>query len=110
MQVCWDFYHAAKHGFIALAAATDTVQQRPPPEEYGLSKLLYGLASLPGPATLGGWAFWDSVVQQPTNLKLPQLKDAARQLGVTVSPPLFRWQGDAPLVACHKRVPVQLSA
>jgi hypothetical protein len=59
------------------------------------SQLLYGVALLPGQALLcavvgclGGWAFWAIVVQQPTSLKLPQLKDAARQLGVTVSLPL----------------------
>jgi hypothetical protein len=40
--------------------------------------------ALPGPASLGGWQFWDSVVQQPMQLKLPQLKDAARNLDLQV--------------------------
>ncbi|KAF6261940.1 hypothetical protein COO60DRAFT_699338 [Scenedesmus sp. NREL 46B-D3] len=82
--VCWDFYHAAHQGFQALAQATDSLQQHPPPQCLE-SKLLHGLAALPGPAALGGWAFWDSVVQQPASLKLTQLKDAARQLGVMVT-------------------------
>jgi hypothetical protein len=83
LQACWDFYHAARHGFQALAEATGSLQQRPP-SEHVQSKALLDLAALPGPAKLGGWVFWDSVVQQPTSLKLPQLKDAARQLGVMV--------------------------
>ncbi len=49
------------------------------------AKQLEGLVSLPGPESLGGWEFWDQVVQKPGSLKLPQLKEAARQLGVMVS-------------------------
>jgi HPt (histidine-containing phosphotransfer) domain-containing protein len=32
-----------------------------------------------------GWKFWDSVLHNPTSLKLPQLKDAARALGLKVT-------------------------
>jgi HPt (histidine-containing phosphotransfer) domain-containing protein len=32
-----------------------------------------------------GWKFWDSVLHNPTALKLPQLKEAARALGVQVT-------------------------
>ena len=38
------------------------------------------LVRLPGPPNLGGWAFWDSVVQKPDGLEHEQLKDAARAL------------------------------
>jgi hypothetical protein len=32
-----------------------------------------------------GWKFWDGVLHNPTSLKLPQLKEAARALGVQVT-------------------------
>lgn len=35
--------------------------------------------------SLSDWPLWDRVVQQPMSLKLPELKDAARQLGLMVS-------------------------
>lgn len=86
-QVCWDFYHAAKQGFIALAEATTGLYAPCPdrlPDVRRLGKGLLGLQNLPGPEQLGGWSFWDTAVQRPTQLKLPQLKDAARHFGLQV--------------------------
>lgn len=80
--MCWDFYHAAKVGFVALGQATADLHTRPFFLE--LDKTADGIFSLPGPESLGGWEFWDSAVQSPAQLKLPQLKDAARHLGLQV--------------------------
>lgn len=46
--VCWDFYHAAKHGFTALAEAASSLQQLPPPDDLP-DDVLQGPAG--GPAT-----------------------------------------------------------
>ncbi|WIA14453.1 hypothetical protein OEZ85_002978 [Tetradesmus obliquus] len=46
VPVCWDFYHAAKHGFTALAEAASSLQQLPPPDDlpdYVLQDLLEDL-------------------------------------------------------------------
>jgi hypothetical protein len=42
------------------------------------------LVRLPGPPNLGGWAFWDSVVQKRDGLEHEQLKDAAEALTLPV--------------------------
>lgn len=87
VQVCWDFYHAAKQGFIALAEATSVLYGPCPDTDYNVRRLgkgVIGLQNLPGPEQLGGWSFWDTAVQRPTQLKLPQLKDAARYFGLQV--------------------------
>jgi hypothetical protein len=49
-----------------------------------ISPALRPLVLLPGPATLGGWAFWDSVVQKPDGLQHEQLKSAAKALHLPV--------------------------
>lgn len=84
LQVCWDFYHAAKPAFTALAEATQHLQQHLPRPGTKLNAKLRALQSLPGDASLGGWAFWDTALQSPTELKLPQLKAAAKALGLQV--------------------------
>jgi hypothetical protein len=81
--VCWDFYHASKSGFLALAAAAADFHSNAPGTYYNKPTLT--LLDLPGPQGLGGWRFWDQAVQNPGQLKLPALKDAARQLGLQVS-------------------------
>jgi hypothetical protein len=83
LQVCWDFYHAAKAGYEALGQAATEVYCQGKPNVIP-SEVVKRLFELPGPASLGGWVFWDSVVQQPMQLKLPQLKDAARNLALQV--------------------------
>jgi hypothetical protein len=54
------------------------------PTHLSPDKAADGIFSLPGPESLGGWEFWDRVVQSPSQLKATQLKDAARQLGLQV--------------------------
>jgi len=81
-QVCWDFYHAAKLGFRALAEeAGARLQQQRRLNGVKADPILY-YSLLPGDRT---WEFWDQVVSAPASLKLPDLKDAARTLRVKVS-------------------------
>jgi hypothetical protein len=89
LQVCWDFYHAAKVGFVALSDATKGLHApvHDPHTNMGVpleSRPVASLKNLPGPENLGGWSFWDTAVQRPTELKLPQLKDAARYFSLQV--------------------------
>lgn len=84
-KVCWDFYHAAKAGFEALGHAATEIycQGKPAYIPMDVPAKMFELGK-PSPTSLGGWQFWDCVVQQPMQLKLPQLKDAARYLGLQV--------------------------
>jgi len=42
------------------------------------------LLLLPGPPALGGWTFWDKVVQQPDGLEHSQLETAAKALKLSM--------------------------
>lgn len=71
-------------GFVALGEATAGLQQVCCRSGAAEGKRLTALHELPGPDSLGGWPFWDSVLRNPTQLKLPQLKLAAKHLNVMV--------------------------
>jgi len=73
-HVCWDFYHAAKQGFVALADEADAhLKQR--------ARRSVRPRLLPGKQ---GWEFWDRVVWDPASLSHPELQGAARTLGFKV--------------------------
>ncbi|GBF96946.1 hypothetical protein Rsub_09026 [Raphidocelis subcapitata] len=82
-MVCWDWYHAAKQAFADLADAIDQrLEQVPATRE----QLRWGGGPSAAAAWAGvpralGWGVWDALVAAPAELKLPQLKEAAKALG-----------------------------
>ncbi|GBF96947.1 hypothetical protein Rsub_09027 [Raphidocelis subcapitata] len=82
-MVCWDWYHAAKQAFADLADAIDQrLEQVPATQEQlrwgGGPSAAAAWAGVPGAL---GWGVWDALVAAPAELKLPQLKEAAKALG-----------------------------
>jgi hypothetical protein len=80
----WDWYYASRRALATLAEhAAATLCQRTPGPSVSLhvTPCLGSCMKLPGRQ---GWAFWDRVVDGPMALKLGELQDAARTLGVKV--------------------------
>jgi hypothetical protein len=75
--VSWDFHNAAKHGFTLLQQQVEKLTiKRMGGYSYGLE---YGLRYLP---TADGWSWqqWADLLSDPLSYKLPDLKEAAKQL------------------------------
>jgi hypothetical protein len=82
LQVSWDFHNAAKHGITLLL---QQVEQLTFTFEYSYyHKLEEGLAGLPA-ADGWSWQEWAACLSDPLSYKLPELKEAARQLYVVKS-------------------------
>jgi hypothetical protein len=90
LQVCWDFYNASKHGLAVLEAQAAGLTMRPqdaaaisckPASVKCSYKTLQQLSALPA---AGGWSWqqWAAFLQDPLQYKVPQLKQAAKQLGL----------------------------
>ncbi|GBF94251.1 hypothetical protein Rsub_06521 [Raphidocelis subcapitata] len=81
-MVCWDWYHAAREAFTKLADAIDQRldQVVPTREQFRRAGCEADpWASVPGALD---WGVWDALVAAPAELKLPQLKEAAKALRV----------------------------
>jgi hypothetical protein len=92
-QVSWDFYTASKHGLAILeqqAAEHVLTRERCFCKDISVKcdvKTVDQLPHLPCmPAFLGwSWAQWSALLQDPLQYKVPQLKEAARQLRTPVN-------------------------
>jgi hypothetical protein len=89
-QVSWDFYTAAKHGVTILeqqaAALTLTYETHfTRPASVKCSPQTLKQLQLLGPNSGWSWAQWSALLQDPLQYKVPQLKQAARQLSIPVT-------------------------
>jgi hypothetical protein len=89
-QVSWDFYAASKHGLATLeqqAAALKLTRAHVAhiitrPHVKCSVKTLERLLLLP---SSWSWAQWSALLQDPLQYKVPQLKEAAKQLKIPVT-------------------------
>jgi hypothetical protein len=77
LQVSWDFYNAAKHGFLQLQEQFEQLQITP--QSMHCWDLEAGLKGLPA-ANGWTWQQWSTFLSGPLPYKLPELKAAAEQL------------------------------
>jgi hypothetical protein len=89
-QVSWDFYTASKHGLATLeqqaAALTLLRPHFNKPQCVKCSdRTLAQLPDLPAGADGWSWAQWSALLQDPLQYKVPQLKEAAKQLKIPLT-------------------------
>jgi hypothetical protein len=86
--VSWDFNTASKHGLAILEQQAAALMMTRDPYFYiprrvkCSAQTLEQLQLLPGSWS---WAQWSALLQDPLQYKVPQLKQAAKQLGIPAS-------------------------
>jgi uncharacterized protein (DUF2237 family) len=89
--VSWDFYTASKHGLTdleqqAAALTLSTVGRHIiKPASVKCSPQTLKQLQLLSPNNGWSWAQWSALLQDPLQYKVPQLKQAARQLSIPVN-------------------------